>query len=51
LNNTISPALGSDIITAYGIVSVAPLASQATMSDGNEAVFYFDLKQFGYYQV
>ena len=51
LNNTISPALGSDIITAYEIVSVAPLASQATMSDGNEAVFYFDLKQFGYYQV
>lgn len=33
------------------IIAVAPLASTATLSDGNEAVFYFDLKHFTYYQV
>lgn len=45
-----SQTVASTTITAAEIVSVAPLASQATMSDGYEAVFYFDLKQFGYYQ-
>jgi hypothetical protein len=45
-----SQTVTSTTITAAEIVSVAPLASQATMSDGYEAVFYFDLKQFGYYQ-
>lgn len=33
------------------IVAVTPLASTATLSDGNEAVFYFDIKHFTYYQV
>ena len=29
-------------------VSVAPATNNVVMSDGNEAVFYFNLKQFGY---
>jgi hypothetical protein len=29
-------------------VSVAPSTNNVVMSDGNEAVFYFNLKQFGY---
>lgn len=46
-----SQNVASTTITGAEIVSVAPLSSQALMSDGNQAVFYFDLKQFGYYQV
>lgn len=46
-----SQTVASTTITGAEIVSVAPLSSQALMSDGNQAVFYFDLKQFGYYQV
>lgn len=45
-----SQTVSSTTITAAEIVSVAPLANAATMSDGYDAVFYFDLKQFGYYQ-
>jgi len=45
-----SQTLSSRTITAAEIVAVAPLANAATMSDGYDAVFYFDLKQFGYYQ-
>ena len=49
LNQAVTQA--STTITGAEIVSVAALASQAIMSDGNQAVFYYDLKQFGYYQV
>ena len=33
------------------IISVAKLANTATLSNGQQAGFYFNLKQFGYYQV
>lgn len=46
-----SESISSTTLYVSEIVSVAPLASTATMSDGNDAVFYFDLKQYGYYQV
>ena len=31
------------------IVSVAAPTSTVTLQDGNQAIFYFNLKQFGYY--
>lgn len=46
-----SQSVASATLYVSEIVSIAPLASTATMSDGNDAVFYFDLKQYGYYQV
>lgn len=46
-----SQSITSTTLYISEIVSVAPLATTATMSDGNDAVFYFDLKQYGYYQV
>lgn len=46
-----SQSISSTTLYVSEIVSVAPLATTATMSDGNDAVFYFDLKQYGYYQV
>lgn len=48
INNTHS--ITSTTLYISEIVSVAPLSTIATMSDGNDAVFYFDLKQYGYYQ-
>lgn len=46
-----SQSVASTTLYVSEIVSVSPLAATATLSDGNDAVFYFDLKQYGYYQV
>jgi hypothetical protein len=48
INN--SHTISSQTMYNAEIVAVAKLSSTATLSDGNEAVFYFDLKQFGFYQ-
>ena len=38
-------------VNAGDLVTVAETASTVVLSGGNEAVFYWDLKQFGYYSV
>ena len=48
INNT--HTISSQTMYNHEIIAVAKLAATATLSDGNEAVFYFDLKQFGFYQ-
>lgn len=50
LNQSVT-ATGTQSMVLSQIIAVAELASTATLSDSNEAVFYFDLKHFTYYQV
>lgn len=51
INQNISPLIDYREMFADEIIAVAPLSSTATMADNSEAVFYWDLKYFNYYQV